>query len=85
MKVPDGSPHVEAIQRLGTVGASPGQVHQRWKPVRDVDELPGLHAFLFQQGACHKAHSTDASFPQGPFPSSKRPVVAPRQSLPTIV
>lgn len=85
MQVPDGSPHIEAIQRLGPIGASASQIHQCREPIRDVDELPALHAFLFQQGACHKAHSTDASFPQGPFPSSKRPVVAPRQSLPTIV
>lgn len=67
------------------MGASPSQIHQRWKPIGDVHELPVLHAFLFQQGACHEACSSDAAFPQGPFPSSKWPVVASRPSLPAVV
>lgn len=85
MQVPDGFPHIEAIQRLGAVCASPGQLHQRWQPVGNVDELPVLHTLLFQQGACHKAHASNASFPEAPFSSSKGPVIATCQSLPSII
>lgn len=46
-QVPDGFPHVEAVQRFGTIRAAPGQLHQSWQPVGNVDELPVLHALLF--------------------------------------
>lgn len=85
MQAPDGFPHVEAIQRLGAIRASPGELHEGWQPVGNMDELPVLHTLLFQQGAGHKAHATDTSFPQAPFSSSKGPVIAPSQSLPSVI
>lgn len=81
----DGFPHVEAVQRLGAICASPGQLHQSGQPVGNVDELPVLHTLLFQQGARHEAHASNASLPKAPFSSSKGPVVAARQSLPSII
>lgn len=85
VQVPDGFPHVEAVQRLGAICASPGQLHQSGQPVGNVDELPVLHTLLFQQGARHEAHASNASLPKAPFSSSKGPVVAARQSLPSII
>ena len=83
--VPDGVPHIEAIQRLGAICAAPGQLHQGGQPVRNVDELPGLHALPFQQGAGHKAHPSHASLPQAPLSSSEGPVIAPCQSLSAVI
>lgn len=84
-QVPDGFPHIEAIQRLGALCAAPRQLHQGRQPVGNVDELPVLHAPPFQQGAGHKAHPSHASFPQAPLSSSKGPVIAPCQCLPTVI
>ena len=85
MNIPDCLPHVEAIQRFGSISASPSQIYECGEPIGDVHEFPALHAFLFKQGACHEARSSDAPFPQGPLPSSEWPVVASRPSLPTVI
>lgn len=61
---PDCVPHIEAIQRLGTGGASSSQAHQRRQPVRDVDEFATDGPRLAQQGAGDESHSPDTSFPQ---------------------
>lgn len=60
---PDCVPHVEAIQRLGTIGAPSCQTHQRWQPVRDVDEFAADGPGVLQQRAGHESNSPDPSFP----------------------
>lgn len=45
---PDCIPHVEAVQRLGTVCAASCQTNKRWQPVRDVDEFAADSPRLLQ-------------------------------------
>lgn len=82
---PDSLPHVEPVQRFGSVRRRPGQTHNRRQPIRDVDELSTDGSRLLYEWAAHKGHAPDSALPQRPLPATQRPVISSRQGLTSVI